>query len=172
MFIIITGVIGVGKSTVCRRLIQIIRDNGLVCGGILTFKSAEGGITIEDVQSGKKAPLAKINDGASSGPRTARYLFNQSSIDFGTQALYKAVSADVMVIDEIGQLELRSEGLVSALDIIKSGRFKNCVLVIRKELLPSYLPQFSTFLRVFETTVENRNRLPQEISSTLLEEPD
>ena len=172
MFIIVTGVIGVGKSIVCRRLIQIIRDNGLVCGGILTFKSAEGGITIEDVQSGKKAPLAKINDGASSGPRTARYLFNQSGIDFGIQALYKAVSADVMVIDEIGQLELRGEGLVSALDIIKSGRFKNCVLVIRKALLPLYLPQFSTFLRVFETTVENRNKLPQEISSILLEEPD
>jgi len=172
MFIIVTGVIGVGKSTVCQKLIQIIRNNGLVCGGILTFKSAEGSIIIEDIQSGKKASLAEINDGAFDGPRTARYFFNHNGIDFGIQALYKAVSADVLVIDEIGQLELRDEGLVAALDIIESGRFKSCVLVIRKALLPFYLPQFSTSPRVFETTAENRNELPQEISSILLEEPD
>lgn len=172
MFIIVTGVIGVGKSTVCQKLIQIIRNNGLVCGGILTFKSAEGSIIIEDIQSGKKASLAEINNGVSDGPRTARYLFNHSGIDFGIQALYKAVSVDVMVIDEIGQLELRGEGLVAALDIIKSGRFKNCVLVIRKALLPFYLPQFSISPRVFEVTTENRNELPQEISSILLEEAD
>ncbi|MFC1983806.1 nucleoside-triphosphatase [Chloroflexota bacterium] len=172
MFIIVTGVIGVGKSTVCRKLIQIIQSNGLVCDGILTFKSAEGGIIIEDIRSGKKAPLAEINDGASDGPRTARYLFNQSGINFGIQALHEAASTDVLIVDEIGQLELRGEGLVPALDIIKSGRFKNCVLVVRKALLPFYLPQFSISPRVFETTMENRNELPQQISSTLLEEVD
>ena len=89
MFIIITGAIGVGKSTICRKLIQIIQTNGLICEGILTFKSAEGDIIIEDIRSGKKAPLAKINNGASDGPRTTRYLFNQSGINFGIQALHK-----------------------------------------------------------------------------------
>ena len=42
MVIIVSGDIGVGKSTVCRQLVQIMRDNGLSCGGILTFKSGKG----------------------------------------------------------------------------------------------------------------------------------
>ena len=96
MFVIVTGDIGVGKSTVCRRLVQTMRDNGLVCGGILTFKSGNGGITIEDIQSGEKAPLAEINRGASDGPRTARYFFNHHGIDFGVRALHKAVAADIL----------------------------------------------------------------------------
>lgn len=147
-----------------------MRGNKLVCGGILTFKSADGGIIIEDVRSGEKASLAKLNDGTSHGPSTTRYLFNHNGIDFGIQALSQAISADVTVIDELGQLELRGEGLIPALDMIKSGQFKNCVLVIRKALLPFYLPQFAIPYCVFETTLENRNELPQEIGSILLEQ--
>jgi len=172
MFIIVTGVIGVGKSTVCQKLTKILQSNGLVCGGILTFKSAEGGIIIEDIRSGKKAPLAEINKGASGEPRTDRYFFNQSGINLGIQAVNEAVSADVLIVDEVGQLELRGEGLVPVLEIIKSGRFKNCVTVVRKTLLPFYLPQFSNPPRVFEVTMENRDELPREISSILPEESD
>ena len=105
MFVIVTGDIGVGKSTVCRKLVQAVRDNGLVCGGILTFKSANGGITVEDVQSDEQTSLAEINHGASDGPRTVRYLFNHHGIDLGIQALHRAVAADVLLIDEIGQLD-------------------------------------------------------------------
>ena len=53
MVIIVTGAIGIGKTTVCRKLIEIVRNRGYTCGGILTYKAPDKGIIIEDIQSGE-----------------------------------------------------------------------------------------------------------------------
>ena len=165
--VIITGAIGIGKTTVCRKLIEILRGKGYTCGGILTYKAADKGIIIEDIQSGEKGTLASINN-VYQGPRTARYSFNPDGIEFGIHAVEKGTSAPVLVVDEVGQLELRGEGFARALELIKAGEVEDCVLVIRRELLPAFLPQLPAAPLIFETTTDNRNQLPQEIGSVLL----
>ena len=167
MVIIVTGAIGIGKTTVCRKLIGIVRNQGYTCGGILTYKAADKGIIIEDIQSGEKETLASIND-VYHGPRTAKYSFNPDGIDFGIRSIEKSTSSAILIIDEIGHLELRGEGFAKVLELIKAGKIKDCILVIRKELLPDFLSQLDTMLLVFETTMNNRNQLPQEIGSVLL----
>lgn len=173
MIIIVSGDIGVGKSTVCRKLTKIIRDKGLSCGGIMTFKSEKGHITIEDIRTGKTMPLASKAHGTTTiGPSTARYLFNQNALNFGNRVIEEAATANVTIIDEIGQLELRSEGLVTAINIIKAKRFQNCIIVIRKSLLPFYLPHFNDpNTHTLEVTTENRDTLPQEISELFQRKP-
>jgi len=168
MVIVVTGAIGIGKTTVCRKLIEIVRNQGYTCGGILTYKAADKGIIIEDIQSGEKETLASIND-VYHGPRTAKYSFNPKGIDFGIQAVEKGTSAAILVVDEIGHLEIRGAGFAKVLELIKAGKVKDCVLVIRRELLPAFLSQLDTMLLVFETTMNNRNQLPQEIGSVLFE---
>ena len=168
MVIIVTGTIGIGKTTVCRKLIEIARNQGYTCGGILTDKAADNGITIENIQSGEKETLASIDD-VYHGPRTAKYFFNSKGIDFGIQAIDKGISSAILLIDEIGQLELRGEGFAGVPELIKAGKVKQCILVIRKELLPAFLPQLPTAPLVFETTIDNRHQLPQEIGLVLLE---
>jgi len=168
MVIIVTGAIGIGKTTVCRKIIEIVRNRGYTCGGILTYKAADKGIIIEDIQSGEKETLASINN-VYHGARTAKYFFNPKGIDFGIQAVDKGTSAAILVVDEIGHLELRAEGFAKVLELIKADKVKDCVLVIRRELLPAFLPQLSTTPLVFETTINSRNQLPREIGSVLLE---
>ena len=167
MVIIVTGAKGIGKTTVCRKLIKLVRNRGYACGGILTYKAADKGITIEDIQSGEKETLASINN-VYHGPRTAKYFFKPEGIDFGIQAIDKGTSAAILVVDEIGHLELRGEGFVKVRELIKAGKVKDCILVIRKELLPAFLPQLPTTPLVFETTINNRNQLPQEIVKLIL----
>ena len=169
MVIIVTGAIGIGKTTVCRKLIELVRNQGYTCGGILTYKAADKSIIIEDIQSGDKETLASINN-VYHGPRTAKYSFNPKGIDFGIQAIDKGTSAAILVVDEIGHLELRAEGFAKVLELIKAGKVTNCILVIRRELLSTFLPQLPTTPFVFKTTVNSRNQLPQEIVSVLLEE--
>jgi len=169
MVIIVTGAIGIGKTTVCRKLIEIVRNRGYTCGGILTYKAPDKGIIIEDIQSGEKETLASIND-VYHGPRTAKYSFNPDGIDFGIQAVEKGTSAAILVVDEIGHLELRGEGFAKVLQLIKAGNIEVCVLVIRKELLPAFLFQLDAAPLIFETTMNNRNQLPQEIGSVLLKQ--
>ena len=168
MVIIVTGAIGIGKTTVCRKLIEITQNRGYSWGGFLTYKTADKDIIIEDVQTGEKETLASINN-VYHGPRTAKYFFNPQGIDFGTRAIDRGISSTILLVDEIGHLELRGEGFTKVPELIKAGKVKDCVLVIRKELLPALLPQLPATPLVFETTINNRNQLPQEIGSVLLE---
>jgi nucleoside-triphosphatase THEP1 len=168
MVIIVTGAVGIGKTTVCQKLVEIIRNKGYTCGGILTSKAEDGGIVIEDIRSGEKQTLASIND-IYAGPHTAKYSFNPEGVDFGIQAIGTGTSAAILIVDEIGHLELRGDGFINALELIKAGKAKDCVLVIRNELFSAFLPQLPATPLVFETTISNRNQLPQEIGSVLLD---
>jgi len=167
MLVIVTGAIGIGKSTVCQKLVEILRNRGYTCGGILTYKSADNDILIEDIQSGKKETLAS-SSGIYQGPRTAKYSFNPKGIDFGIQAIEEGTSAAFLVVDEVGYLELRGEGFVKILELIKTDKVGKCILVIRRELLPDFLPQLLSAASVFEATTDNRDQLPLDIGSVLL----
>ena len=167
MVIIVTGAIGIGKTTVCRKLIKLVRNRGYTCGGILTYKALDKGIIIEDVQTGERKNLAST-DNIYDGSRTRKYFFNPEGIEFGVQAVDNGISAAILVVDEIGHLEIRGGGFAKVLELIKAGKIKDCILVIRKELLPAFLPQMPATPLVFETTMNNRDQLPQEIDSVLL----
>jgi nucleoside-triphosphatase THEP1 len=168
MTIIISGEIGVGKTSVCRKLAEIIQNKGHSCGGILTYKASDKGvikgIIIEDIKSGQTETLASTSHDYS-GPRTARYCFNPRGIEFGIKAIGEGASASTLIVDEIGYLELDGKGFVRALEL--ANIINHCVLVIRSELLPRFLVHFSTKPLIFETTLANRNRLPEEIASAL-----
>ena len=168
MVVIITGATGIGKTTVCRKLIEIIQNKGYTCGGILTYKTVDKSIIMEDIQTGKKETLASI-DNVYHGPRTARYFFNPDGIDFGIRAIDEGTSAAVLVVDEIGHLELRGEGFVKVIELIRTGKVRNCVLVIRKKLLSAFLSQLNIEPFIFHTTLSRRNRLPQEIEALMTE---
>ena len=167
MVIIVTGAIGIGKTSVCRKLIELVIKQGFTGGGILTNKATNSSLIVEDVRSGKTETLAST-DKLYNGPRTPKYSFNPKGIDFGIQAIDKGTSADFLVVDELGHLELRGEGFAKVLELIKTGKIKNCILVIRTELLPAFLPSLPKDPLIFETTLENRNRLPEEITEKII----
>ena len=167
MLVIVTGAIGTGKTTVCREFIEIARNRGYTCGGILTYKATDKSIIIEDIQSGEKETLASITN-MYDGPHTAKYFFNPEGIKFGIQAIDRGTSAAILLVDEIGHLELRGGGFAKVPELLKSNKVEDCIVVIRKELLSVFLPQLPTTTLAFETTVDNRNQLPQEIGSVLL----
>lgn len=168
MVVIVTGAIGVGKTTVCRKLVELLKNRGYTCGGILTCKTADKSLIVEDIQSGQKETLGSINN-VYDGPRTDRYFFNPKGISFGIQAIDKGTCAEVLVVDEIGHLELRGEGFVKVVELIRTVKVRNCVLVIRKELLSTFLSQLNIEPCIFHTTLSRRNRLPQEIEALMTE---
>jgi nucleoside-triphosphatase len=163
--IIVTGKVGIGKTTVCEKVVELARSRGYSCGGILTPKS-EQGIIIVDVQTGERKVLASINN-IYQGPHTDRYFFNPDAIEFGNRAIDGAISSDILLVDEVGHLELRGEGFVEALEIIRAGKAKNSILVIRQELLPAFSPRLGSKVSIIETTIKNRDRLPQKIGKLL-----
>lgn len=61
----------------------------------------------------------------------------------------------------------RGEGFVKVIELIRTKKVRNCILVIRKSLLSAFLPQLNTEPSIFQTTLDNRNQLPQEIGILL-----
>ena len=162
MIIVVTGDIGIGKTTVCRKLIEILRNEGHTCGGILTYKTADKVIIIEDIQSGEKEVLASIKN-VYLGPRTPKYFFNPKAIEFGIRAIDRGSSSDILFGDEIGYLELRGGGFIEILELIKAEKVKDSILVIRKELHSAFSARLGSRPLILETTSNNRNELPEKI---------
>jgi len=137
MVIIITGSIGIGKTTVCEKVIKIVRNSGYSCVSILTHKATNESLIALDIQTGERAIQAST-DNTFDGPRTPRYSFNPEAIKFGIRAINKSIDSDVLIIDELGHLELDGEGFAKSLDFVKTGSVKNSILVIRKQLLSAF----------------------------------
>jgi len=163
--IIITGEIGIGKSTVCGRVIQMARSHGYSCGGVITHKEPDASITIEDIQMGQQEKLAST-DAIYQGPSTNKYFFNPIGIEFGVQAIMRGSRSDILFVDELGHLELRGDGFFNVIDLVRTSKIQSLVVVIRKALLEFFMPSLGSPV-IFETTYENRNDLPEEIWSFL-----
>ena len=166
MVIIVTGAIGTGKTTVCQKVIEIARGQGYNCGGVISRKSQNGDILVEDVKTGETRVLASTGD-IFHGSHTAKYSFSPEGIAFGIEAVEKGAASDILLVDELGHLELRGEGFAGVVEQIAAGKVRDCILVIRKELLSAFLPRLGVDTLIFETALDNRNQLPQEIGLVL-----
>ena len=162
MVIIVSGNVGLGKTTVCLKVIEIAQKQGYGCGGIISYKTQKDEIIIKDVQTGKTKILASTLS-IYHGPRTAKYFFNLDGIDFGNKAIDRSISSDITVIDEFGYLELQGQGFTRSIKQVANGAFKTSMIVIRTELLSSYLLHLGARTAVFDTNLDNRNKLPDEI---------
>ena len=162
MRIIISGGIETGKTTVCYQVVQMAQRDGMVCGGILTPCSDDGGKWLEDIASGARVLLA-TRSSVAQGLTVGRYSIDKRSIEFGKSAIRAARNADVLVIDELGALELKGEGFAEALDLVNQGRVRNVIMVIRSK----YLARFQRLLKqettVFEVTAANRERIAEKV---------
>lgn len=109
--ILITGPPGCGKSTLVARIIKSLQTKGVKVGGITTpdFRTESGrreGFLIQDITTGEKATMAAV--GFPSKIQVGRYGVDVAAVrTIGVNAIERATTtADVVVIDEIGKMEL------------------------------------------------------------------
>ena len=142
MLVIVTGPSGSGKTTLCQKVLSLASACGLDCAGVLSparfLDGRKVGIDLLDVRRGQVLPLAEADD--QPGPiRTAAYRFHPHAMVWGSTTIDTATPCDLLLIDELGPLELvRGEGWVGALEILRAGRFRLAVVVVRPALLETF----------------------------------
>ena len=111
----ITGPPGSGKTTLLLEIMKNLKDKGFKIGGIMCpevrEKGRRVGFKIINVASGEEGILATKNFSLQ-GPRIGRYIVNISDLEgVGVKAIRDALEGeeDLIVIDEIGVMELLSE---------------------------------------------------------------
>jgi len=165
---LLTGKPGVGKTTLIRKVADGLWNVSL--GGFLTQEIRERGRRVGfrvETFDGRSGILAHVDLGT--GPRVGKYRVDCDAFNrIGVHALEQAsTEADVLLIDEIGKMELFSArfraALSAAFDVQKS---LVATIMAHGHPLTDAIKKRSD-IRLIEVTVENRNRLATEIGRAL-----
>jgi nucleoside-triphosphatase THEP1 len=178
MIILVTGEIGCGKTTACQRAIDLLRAQGVAVSGILCpprldNRGVKVGIDALDVATGEEKRLADWVPGG--GDTIGPFTFDQASYSWAIARLQSAIAAldhaegvNVLVVDEIGPLELvRQSGFVAALGSLADPRRVPCgLVVVRKAYLEILERRISRpdLRRVWVDAVR-REQAPSEIAA-------
>ncbi|MFZ6020899.1 MAG: nucleoside-triphosphatase [Chloroflexota bacterium] len=139
---IISGEIGQGKTRWCERLIQLAREADWQVSGVLSpgvFQEGyKVGIEALDLRSGERRLLARRRQVNQAGLiHTREWQFETETVEWGNTLFQQAVPCDLLVVDEIGPLELeQGRGWSAALPAIESRAYRLALVVIRPALLP------------------------------------
>jgi len=131
----------VGKTTLCQRWLCEARQAGWQVGGILAparwdDHGDKAGIDVIDLATGDQRQLATIVPRCSDAT-VGEYCFSPSNTQWALDRLLQALSSplDLVVIDEIGRLELlRGGGYAPALDAIANAQCRRVLIIVRDSL--------------------------------------
>ncbi|XP_050093473.1 cancer-related nucleoside-triphosphatase [Anopheles aquasalis] len=127
--ILVTGMPGTGKTTIIRKLSEELRARGLSVAGFYTEEvrnSATGGGERSGFDvvtfTGQRAPLARVGTrpGTASGnPSVGRYIVCLAEFEaLALPTLDERHRARVLIVDEIGKMELKSRRFSERMDAI------------------------------------------------------
>lgn len=170
--IVLTGERGVGKTTVCREVAALAAKGKHACAGILTLSQRDGNLDVRDVRSGDERrltlepgadpPAPSTGLGAGQGVAQGRFCFDPETLAWGNASLSHAMPCELLVVDELGPLEIeREEGWVAAFEALRGGDFALAIAVVRPELVVKAqlrLPASAT--TVLTVTPDSRDALP------------
>ncbi len=171
--ILVRGRPGIGKSTVVKRVFDILSSRRLKTGGIMSPEIREQGVRtgfkIIDLLSGEEGILAHINQ--KDGPRIGKYRVNLEDLEaVGAHAIEKGIKqANWLLIDEIGKMELFSKAFQKA--VIRAFDSEKPILAVIPQRY--YHPTLEDIkkrmnLKIYEVTLNNRKYLPEKISREIL----
>lgn len=140
--LVIGGGSGCGKTTLCARVAVLARAQGLAVAGVITHPryahSHKVGLDVEDLRTGARRPLAE-RTACADGPSTGAWRFHAAGLAFGARALAQATPCDILVVDELGPLELvRGEGWRNGVDVLAAGHYGLALAVVRPALLAEF----------------------------------
>jgi len=143
---IITGAIGEGKTAWLVKLTGLLRERGVMTGGILALRIMEEGKTtgydITDIRTGDRTPFLRQTGDAETG--VERFTMDEAGHRAGQRALDPALnrSVDVVIVDEAGPLELRGEGWSERITGILNETRAIIILAVRKNLIQDVTETF------------------------------
>ncbi|MEM4359284.1 MAG: NTPase [Candidatus Bilamarchaeaceae archaeon] len=114
----ITGLPKSGKTTILRKLIEEFKKRGLKVGGFISPEEREHGTRegfyVQDIDTGRIGRLASTKG---DGPKVSKYHVDIKSFESIAVPIMKKVDEyDVLIIDEIGRMEMKSKKFVELLD--------------------------------------------------------
>ena len=163
--IAVTGSPGIGKSTL---VAKVTSGTKLRVGGVLArdrrYKDRRTGFELLDLSTGMVGILA---DESGDGPQLGKYRVHLDDLDLiGAQAVENALGCDLIVVDEVGPMELSSHRFVLAVEKAIASP-KPMLVVLHQWSNHRLAKKIRGSFRVLTVTRENRDSLADEIAKAL-----
>jgi molybdopterin-guanine dinucleotide biosynthesis protein A len=150
--LLVVGEPGSGKTSWCREYIGWQRKCGSSIGGVLcpAIEKHEKrvGSNAFNLLTGQEIPFARLSSYGyfEGGEKVGDYCISRDGISFACSAIKQAVESrcDLVVIDEVGPLELNDGGLIAAVELALASPI-DVLIVIRsslKEALQRHFPEY------------------------------
>ncbi len=162
---LLTGRPGVGKTTCLRRTLERLR---LPAGGFFTEEIRESGqrlgfalVTLD----GRRATLAHVR--RRGAPRIGKYGVDTEALDqVGVPAIEEARRRGALVvIDEIGKMEISSPAFCSAVEQALAGEARTLGTILRASHPWADRIKSHAAVRLIEVTTANRDELPERLAA-------
>ena len=174
--ILLTGIPGVGKTTLLIETIRELEDKGLKVGGMVSREVRSGstrvGFEISDLASGRKGWLAHVEQ--PEGPQIGKYRVNlRDLVGIGVNAINCAAAdstISIIAIDEIGPMELCSEDFKMAIEkAVEVGKpLVGTIHYKARSTLIDHIRSRSD-VKILEITQDNRSYLKTAVLNELLQ---
>jgi len=155
----ITGERQAGKSVFCRAISEVAREAGWTVTGLLSPAQIEHGVKIgivaEYIKTGECRPLASISQQSQEDLPFGNWYFNRQTLAWGNQILESSPPCDLLIIDELGPLELlHQQGWTAAMQVIPRTGYSLAVVVVRPQLreMAHNLFHFTEFIEIKSTS--------------------
>jgi len=138
--VIITGDVHQGKTTTAQKVISDLLDRNIKIGGFLSLAINDNGqrtgFNLFDIESSEQIELCSVVKDENR-LRIGQYYFNNAAIEKGLKILNKdnLINKQLIVIDEIGPLELKDRGWSIAIDNITNNSYLPQLWVVRRSLV-------------------------------------
>ena len=171
--LLLEGHPGIGKTTVTRRLLQLLQEAGVPVGGFTTGELRTGGrregFVVEAV-SGAREVLAHVD--LPGPPRVGRYGVDLAAFErVALPALREPGAGGVVVVDELGRMELASAAFRAAVVELLGRDVAVVATVQRARHRFTDALKRRPDIRVVRVTEATRDGLPEQLIDRLVGAP-
>ena len=144
---ILTGSQGEGKTTFAIKLVELLHKVYKI-GGILSHGTWQYNkrvsFDIEDIMTGTRELLCDTNPSVDGIP-FRHFFFKPSGFIFGKCAINNALAAqaDIMIIDEVGPLEMEGKGWAESIEKILNSGCPVAIFIVRRALVEEIADKWS-----------------------------
>lgn len=150
--LLVIGEPGSGKTTWCQGYVERRRNAGASVGGILSAaidrRGKRVGFNAIDLLTGQEIPFARkrVSGHLQQGEIVGHYTISKEGISFARGAIERAVRSrcDLVVIDEVGPLELSGRGLMPAVGLALASS-ADVLIVVRSSLKAALEKRFPDY---------------------------
>ncbi|MBN1260756.1 MAG: DUF2478 domain-containing protein [Anaerolineae bacterium] len=163
--VLIVGARRAGKSTLCLKVTERLREAGVRVSGLLTEHVGPHDLDVIEIHTGRRYRITAPFE-SDAGIAFRHFRLDPAAMRQSTTALEEAFPTQVFLLDELGPMELKfGLGWVRVLTLLKQTTFNIAFLVVRSELLIEALCQLpAAVYTVVRVTERNRENLVESLT--------